>query len=96
MAIEHEVDATFLKQLLVCPNLSHFARFYHDDAVGVVDGGEAVSDDDTGPALPGLVQSLLHYLLALCVQGRGGLVQEEDFGVPHESSGDGDALLLPP
>ena len=66
------------------------------DAVGVVDGGETVSDDDTGPALPGLVQSILHYPLTLCVQGRGGLVQEEDFGVPHESSGNGDALLLPP
>ena len=57
--------------------------------------GLPVSDDKGGPTLPGLVQSLLHYPLTLCVQGRGGLIQEEDFGVPHESSGNGDALLLP-
>lgn len=29
------------------------------DDVSVLDGGEAVSDDDAGPALPGLVQGRL-------------------------------------
>ena len=81
-------------QLRVSARFYHFSIVDDSNAVGVVDGGETVSDDDASPALPGLVQSLLHYLLALCVQGRGGLVQEEKFGVPYESSGDGDALLL--
>ena len=47
-------------------------------------------------ALPSLVQSssLLHYLLALCVQGRGQRWPEEDFGVPHQSMSNGNALLL--
>ena len=53
-----------------------------------------MSYDDGSPALPGLVQSLLYYLLTLCVQGRGGLVQEEDLGVPHQSTGNGYTLLL--
>lgn len=34
------------------------------------------------------------YLLALGVQGRGRLVQEQDLGVTYDRSGDGDALLL--
>ena len=34
------------------------------------------------------------YLLALRVQGRGGLVQQQDLGVPDDRPGDGDALLL--
>lgn len=34
------------------------------------------------------------YLLALGVQGRGGLVQEQDLGVAYDGPGDGDALLL--
>ncbi len=53
-----------------------------------------VSNDDGGPAFPCPVQSLLDNLLTLRVQGRGGLVQEEDLGVPHQSTGDGNPLLL--
>lgn len=34
------------------------------------------------------------YLLALGVQGGGGLVQEQDLGVAYDRPGDGDALLL--
>lgn len=34
------------------------------------------------------------YLLALRVQGGGGLVQEQDLGVTYDRPGDGDALLL--
>lgn len=34
------------------------------------------------------------YLLALRVQCRGGLVQEQDLGVADDRPGDGDALLL--
>ena len=67
----------------------------HHDAVRVVDGGEAVSDDNAGPALPGLVQGLLHHLLTLSVQSGGGLVKEEDLGVSDQCSSDGNALFLP-
>ena len=55
-----------------------------------------MGNDNGGAALPCSVQSILNNLLALRVQGRGGLVQEEDLGVPHQSPGDGDALLLSP
>ena len=78
------------------------ARFLHPSSVDhgyqvrVVDGGQPVSNDDTGAALPGFVQSLLDHLLTLSVQGRGGFIKEEDLGVPDQRSGDGDALLLPP
>ena len=65
-----------------------------DNLVGILNGGESMGNDDGGAALPGLVQCLLHYLLTLCVQGRGGLVQEKDPGVSHQSPGNGDALLL--
>lgn len=34
------------------------------------------------------------YLLALGVQGRGGLVQQQDLGVTDDRPGDGNALLL--
>ena len=80
----------------MCALFYHLPSLDHSNAVGIVDGGEAVSDHNARPSLPGLVQGLLHYLLALCVQGRGGLVEEEEFGVPHQSTGDGNSLLLSP
>ena len=94
-SVELVVDALLLHQFLVSALLHSLAFTHHHDAVRVIDGGEAVSDHDAGPALPGLVQGLLHHLLALCVQGRGGLVQQQDLGVPHQCPGYGYALLLP-
>lgn len=34
------------------------------------------------------------YLLALGVQGRGGLIQQQDLGVTDDRPGDGNALFL--
>mmetsp|Transcript_47370 Transcript_47370/g.88270 ORF Transcript_47370/g.88270 Transcript_47370/m.88270 type:complete len:371 (-) Transcript_47370:394-1506(-) len=54
-------------------------------------------DDDCGHVVrPNeLVNRRLHNLLALRVQGAGGLVQEQDLGTVDEGARDGDALLLP-
>ena len=70
------------------------AVFKDDDAVGVADGGQAMSHDDSGASLTRFVQRLLHHRLALGVQRRRGFVQQEDLGIAHQGSGDGDALLL--
>ena len=51
---------------------------------------------DGGAALLRPVQRRLHDALGLCVEGGGGLVQEEDGGVPDERPRDGDPLLLAP
>ena len=42
-----------------------------------------------------LVSCLTFYLLALGVEGGGGLVEEQYPGVPHQRPGDGHPLLLP-
>ena len=76
------------------PLLHHLSIFDHRNAVGIINGGQAVGYHDAGATLPGFVQGLLHYLLALCVQGRGGFVQQQDLGVPHQGTGDGNPLLL--
>ena len=51
---------------------------------------------DGGAALLRPVQRRLHDALGLCVEGGGGLVQEEDGGVPDERPRDGNPLLLAP
>ena len=45
-------------------------------------------------ALPGLVQSLLDYLLTLSVQGRGGFIKEENLWVTDQSPSNSNPLLL--
>ena len=51
---------------------------------------------DGGASLLRPVKRRLHDALGLCVEGGGGLVQEEDGGVPDERTRDGDPLLLAP
>ena len=49
----------------------------------------------TGATFPGLIQGFLNHLLTLGIQGRGGLIQEKDPGVPHKGTSYGYTLLLP-
>ena len=94
VAVEGVINASLAQELFVCPHFCNLPCLDDHNHIGIVDGGETVSNDDAGPALPGLVQSLLHYLLTLSVQSRGGLVQEEDLGVPHQSPRYRNPLLL--
>ena len=80
----------------MCSHLCHFSIGNHSDAVGIVNGGEAVSYDDARPSFPCPVQSFLDNLLTLRIEGRGGFIQEKDLWIPNESSGNGDSLFLSP
>lgn len=42
--------------------LDHEAPGHDGDDVGVLDGGQAMGDDDAGPSLSGFVQGCLHRL----------------------------------
>ena len=82
-------------ELLVGPALHDPAAVQDDDPVGVADGGEAVGDDEDGPARQELSQGALDEPLGLGVQVRRGLVQDQDRGVAQDGPGDADALALP-
>jgi len=83
-----------LGQFFVGAVLDDFALVHHDDTVALLDGGHAVSYHHGGAALHRSVQRLLHDLLRLFVQGRGGLVQDHNLRRLYQRSSDGDALLL--
>lgn len=59
---QHVVDSLLCQQLLVLPLFDHNSSLEDSDAVGVLDGGQTVGHNDACPALPGLVQRLLHHL----------------------------------
>src|SRR6185369_9937204 len=62
------------------------------DAVGVLDGAQAVGDDDAG-CLQAL-QAAADDLLGAVVERAGGFVEEEDARPVDHGTGDQDALLL--
>ena len=66
----------------------------NDDRRGVADRGKTVRDDQDGFADDQLLERELDGGLAVAVEGAGGFVEDEDRGVPQESAGQGEALLL--
>ena len=76
------------------PALQDAAGLQHQDLVGVDHGREAVRDDQRGAAGGDALERFLERLLGAAVQGRSGLVEDEDRRVLQEHAGDGDALLL--
>mmetsp|Transcript_13789 Transcript_13789/g.27276 ORF Transcript_13789/g.27276 Transcript_13789/m.27276 type:complete len:224 (+) Transcript_13789:1653-2324(+) len=59
-------------------------------------GAEAVGDEQCCLVRHDAFKRVLNNLLALAVEGAGGLIQEQHLGVSDDGSGYGDALLLPP
>ena len=88
------VETLKCQQLLVAPLLCHLPLLYHEYHIHILDGGEAVGDGDGGPPLLSSVQRVLDNLLALGVQGGGGLIQQEDGGVAEHGAGNDHPLLL--
>ena len=96
LLVEHPaIGATERQQLLVCARLDDAAFFEDDDLVGVDDGREPVRDDERRAAGHQFAQRPLDRDLALGVQRRGRLVQEQDGRVAQDRARDRDPLLLP-
>ena len=94
--MEAPVHAVLAQELVVGAFLHDAALVEHGDPVGKADGRQAVRDEDDGPPLGEIGESLLHDVLALGVEVGGGLVQDEDRGILQERPREGDPLPLPP
>jgi hypothetical protein len=74
--------------------LDDAAAVHDQDLVGAADGGQAVRDDEGGAALPQPAEAVADERLALAVQARCRLVEDQDARVRDDGAGDGDALPL--
>ena len=91
----HLIKVAFLlQQILRRALLHHLALVDDDNAVGREDGAQAVRNHNGRAPLGGAIQRLFDNGLGLVVQGRGGLVQQENFGALDQSARDGDPLAL--
>ena len=65
-----------------------------EDTVTVLDGAQAVGNDDAGPALEHFPDAFLQKFLRLGVNGGSGFVQDQDGRIGQECAGKGDELLF--
>ena len=75
-----------------CSMTSSFLQ--HVDAVGVLDGGKPVGDDEGGAVFHQAVERVLDLALGLGIHRGGGLVQQQDRRVLEQRAGDGQPLFL--
>ena len=85
-----------VRKLFVAARFADFAFVEHEQYVAVANGPESVGNDYGGAAFHCPVESLLHDLLAVLVQGGGCFIEDNDFGVLDECSRYGNPLLLAP
>ena len=73
----------------------HETSFVEDkDAIGSLDGRQAMGNHKGSSAFHESLQCLLDESFRLTVEGRGGFIQQQDPWIFHDGSGDGDALSL--
>src|SRR5688572_23265962 len=93
--VEPAVIAVAGHKFFVGAVFDYLAFVQDDDAVYVLDGGEAVGDDDAGAAPHQLDEGVLYEDLGFRIDRGGSLVHhEEDRGVEGDGAREGDELAL--
>src|SRR5438094_5436234 len=87
--VEPAIDAVARDQLLVATDLRDAPVVDDDDPVGVPYGRQPVRDHEHGPTAHELGERLLDHELALRVEVRGRLVEDQDRRVLAQRAGRG-------
>jgi hypothetical protein len=90
------VPALGVHEFHMCPVFDHDTFVNHVDHISLLDRRQAMRYSNGRASLSCSVKCRLDHLLGLRVQGRGGLVEQQDLGVAEQGAGDGDTLLLAP
>lgn len=70
------------------------AGIQNEDTVGAAQRAHAVGDEEGGAAAHGAFHGLEDFVLGARIDGRGGVVEDEDLRVEQQGARDGDALSL--
>ena len=76
------------------PLLDNSPLVEHGDRVGSLDGGEAMRDDKGRASLGDRIEGRMQARLRFRIEGRSGLVENENRRVLEQRAGDGNALPL--
>ena len=78
----------------MCPVLDDVAPFYSENAIGLSNRGQSVSDKKNCAAHGDLFHVLLDDALALIVERAGGFVEDQNTWIGNEGAGNGNPLTL--
>jgi len=74
--------------------LHHLAGPYDTNLTTILDRAQSVHNHNTGASLLRVVQRVLDHKLRLSVQGRGGLIQQQNSRLSNQGSSDRYTLLF--
>ena len=94
LAVQVGVVAFAREQFVMGTALSDVAVAEDDDLVGVLDGGDAVRNQNCGAALHHGAEAGEDALFGLSVHSGKGIVEDEDARVANDGAGDGASLFL--
>src|SRR5438067_10472145 len=92
--VEAAIEAGVAAELAVGADGLDAAGVHQDDAVGELEGAEAVGDEEGGPAAGKLFDGLADQGFVLDIDGAGGLVEYQERRVAEHGAGQGDPLPL--
>src|SRR5699024_1713503 len=92
--VQLAVDVVGLHQLLVGADGGDAAALHHDDAVGILHAGHALGNDDFGGLGDELPEALADQRVGAGIDGRSGVVQNQDLGLLQQGAGDAQTLFL--
>src|SRR6185503_18326706 len=94
LVVELTVAAAPDEQRFVRPALDDLPVLEHQDLVGAPDRRQPVRDDERRASLAQRLQAVLNHRLALAVEARSRLVQDQDLGIGENRARDRHALAL--
>src|ERR1700683_2104393 len=92
--VEAVVDAALREKFLVGALFAQAAFVEDEDAVGVLDGAEAVCDDERRAAAEQTVQSLANLEFGFGVYAGGSFVEDQEARIVSHGAGEIDELAL--
>src|SRR6266568_8318762 len=93
--MELGISAVAADQLVMAAFLNDAAALECNDAISLAYGRQAVGNDEDCPPCRDLLHVVLDGALALVVERRRRLVEDQDAWVGHQGACDRDALALP-
>src|SRR5579862_4903786 len=92
--VEAVVDAALGEEFLMGALFAEAAFVEDEDAVGVLNGAEAMGDDQGGAAAEQAIEGIADLQFGLGVHTGGGFIEDEEAGIVCQGAGEIDELAL--
>lgn len=86
--------AFVLEETFMSAGFHNTSLLQNNNPVGLLDGRETMGNGDRGAVLSNPVERGLHDLLATNIDGTGGLVKDDNLGLPYNAASNSDTLAL--